>query len=134
MKNLKIRPGYKTLALFFGMLFVSCRHENVILEKGSTGMRVKDIKTGVERIYTTGLSNDLHAVRIRNNIMPYFMVGDTVRFASPAYDKHAVLTPTNADLYFDRKTLTKRYEDTLWAKQFEYEWQKLCHERDEKSK
>ena len=134
MKNIKIRPSYKTLALFFSMLFVSCRHENVILEKGSTGMRVKDIKTGVERVYTTGLNNDVHTVRIRNNIMPYFIVGDTVRFASPAYDKHAVLTPNNSDLYFDREALTKRYEDTLWARQFEYEWKKICREQEDKSK
>ena len=56
-QNLKIRPAYKTLALLllFGLMGCVVRHKNEIIEigtvNGETVAVLKDVETGVERIY-----------------------------------------------------------------------------------
>lgn len=76
MKNLKIRPGYKTLAtiLLFGL--AGCKkyeHKNVITGIGAIEnqkiLLLDDVETGVERIYNVPKTCDFY---------DWLQLGDTV--------------------------------------------------------
>ena len=131
MKNLKIRPGYKTLAtiLLFGL--AGCKkfeHKNVITGIGAIEnqkvLLLDDVETGIERIYNVSEICDFY---------DWLQLGDTVimYIDSPRperyYQKTLVLGENAAYLSYNTDSIYARKQ----RKKFSDMKQKMY---DEKSK
>ena len=139
IQNLKIRPNYKAFALALLLGLVGCRgykHKNVVIEQDSRWVRLRDVETDRERIYTTTLGNDMRTVMMRDKVVPYFKVGDTITVGSPesVYQDREILTPKNVELYFDKDEIQRRREDEIMWQQIMAEWGKMCNKAAEQSK
>lgn len=129
MKNLKIRPGYKTFAaiLLFGL--AGCKkyeHKNVITGIGAIEnqkiLLLDDVETGIERIYNVPKTCDFY---------DWLQLGDTVIILYPVLEKYY-----QKDRILDESFARLRYNtDSIYArkqrKKFSDMKQKMY---DEKSK
>ena len=134
MKNLKIRPGYKTLAtiLLFGL--AGCKkfeHKNVITGIGAIEnqkvLLLDDVETGIERIYNVPKTCDFY---------DWLQLGDTVIiYVGPSvypglekyYQKDRILDESFARLRYNTDSIYARKQ----RKKFSDMKQKMY---DEKSK
>ena len=112
MKNLKIRPGYKTFAaiLLFGL--AGCKkyeHKNVITGIGAIEnqkiLLLDDVETGIERIYN---------VRETCDFYDWLQLGDTVTISAiylgsqKYYKRNLVLSKLNLHLRYNTDSIYAR--------------------------
>ncbi len=112
MKNLKIRPDYKTLAtiLLFGL--AGCKkyeHKNVITGMGTIEnqkvLLLDDVETGIERIYNVPETCDFYDwLQLDDTVIMYI---DSPRFER-YYQKTLVLGAVAANLLYNTDSIYAR--------------------------
>lgn len=129
MKNLKIRPGYRTLAMIALFGLAGCKkyeHTNIFLDMAKDGRKktilIRDVETGVERIFK---ADEFGIGRRWYQNYDYLQPGDTVRvvgcgiWGDEPYQNHTILSSRDLSLFYNVDTVYNRRLRKQYAKEKE---------------
>ncbi|MBO7509198.1 MAG: hypothetical protein J6T57_02905 [Alphaproteobacteria bacterium] len=88
--------------MLMGFMLSGCAHKNIVQNATMNRLRLKDVKTGKERVYDcSGYAS------IQSNII-WLAPGDYVGMSARGYDLDSVFTPKNAHLTCDWVEMQRR--------------------------